>query len=166
MGMRGEGGGGGSGVGSRAGEETSASLCGGGWRLVAVGGWQLMVGGWWLVAVGGGWWLVAVGGGWWLVAVGGWWSLGAVLKGCAEQNKIGVVKDSPGPRSCLWLSDIHSQRVFGHPPAGNRSPAALARLLLPMGTRAPHRGPVCPHRRCAVRGACGALSWRCGMCGW
>ena len=44
-------------------------------------------------------WLV-VGGGWRVVAVGGWRLviLGAVLKGCSSQKKMGVLKDSP----VLW----------------------------------------------------------------
>ena len=48
------------------------------------GGWRLVIGGWWRVAGGG-----------WRVAGGGWWSLRAVL----NKNKIGVLKDSPGPAS-------------------------------------------------------------------
>ena len=49
---------------------------------------RLAVGGWQLAAVGG----------WRLVAVGSWHLviLGAVLKGCPEQKKVWVLKDSPG----------------------------------------------------------------------
>jgi len=54
-----------------------------------------VVGGGWQLVVGGGWQLVAVGG-WWQLAVGSGRSLGAVLEGCSQQKKLGLLNDTPG----------------------------------------------------------------------